>query len=55
MECKTHSSIFTDFLNDLDCERSQKIEEGNRVLFIYFIATSLGIFSFLGFFRASEN
>lgn len=46
MECKTHSSIFTDFLNDLDCERRQKIEEGDCVLFIYFFGTSLGIFSF---------
>lgn len=51
MECKTHSSIFTDFLNDLDCKRGQKIEV-DHVLFIYFFAKSLGIFFI---FEASEN
>lgn len=56
MECKTHSSIFTDFLNDLDCERRQKIEEGDRVLFIYFFWNVFGhLFIFWGFFRTSEN
>lgn len=51
MECKTHSSIFTDFLNDLDCERRQKIEEGDRVLFIYFFWERLwASFHFFGVF-----
>lgn len=45
MECKTHSSIFTDFLNDLACWRGQKIED-DHVLFIISFVTSLGILWF---------
>lgn len=44
MECKTHSSIFTDFLNDLDCERKQKIEVGSVRLDLFFF-NALGIIS----------